>query len=89
MKSAKSAWITLLIGVAVIIGLFALPAEENETSGVGGLSDKYQSTQVEELLQEFPDAQESSAIVVVSRGDGEPLTDADQAAIADISAAAT
>ena len=89
VKSAKSAWITLLIGVAVIIGLFALPAQENETNGVGGLSDKYQSTQVEELLQEFPDAQESSAIVVVSRGDGEPLTEADQAAIADISAAAT
>ena len=88
VKNAKSAWVTLLIGVAVIIGLFALPAEENDTTGVGGLDDKYQSTQVEELLQEFPDAQESSAIVVVSREDGEPLTDADTAAIADINAAA-
>ena len=89
VKNAKSAWITLLIGVAVIIGLFALPAEENDATGVGGLDDKYQSTQVQELLEEFPDAQESSAIVVVSREDGGPLTEADTAAIADINAAAT
>ncbi|KAD3514927.1 MMPL family transporter [Arthrobacter yangruifuii] len=88
VKNAKTAWVTLLIGVAVIIGLFALPAEENDTTSVGGLDDKYQSTQVEELLQEFPDAQESSAIVVVSREDGGPLTDADTAAIAQINAAA-
>ena len=89
VKNAKTAWVTLLIGVAVIIGLFALPAEENDTTGVGGLDDKYQSTQVAELLEEFPDAQESSAIVVVSREDGGPLTDADTAAIAEINAAAT
>ncbi len=89
VKNAKTAWVTLLIGVAVIIGLFALPAEENDTTGVGGLDDKYQSTQVAELLEEFPDAQESSAIVVVSREDGGPLTDSDTAAIADINAAAT
>ena len=89
VKNAKTAWVTLLIGVAVIIGLFALPAEENDATGVGGLDDKYQSTQVAELLEEFPDAQESSAIVVVSREDGGPLTDADTAAIADINAAAT
>ena len=88
VKNAKTAWVTLLIGVAVIIGLFALPAEENDTTGVGGLDDKYQSTQVAELLEEFPDAQESSAIVVVSREDGGPLTDADTAAIAEINAAA-
>ena len=89
VKNAKTAWVTLLIGVAVIIGLFALPAEENDATGVGGLDDKYQSTQVAELLEEFPDAQESSAIVVVSREDGGPLTEADTAAIADINAAAT
>ena len=88
VKNAKTAWVTLLIGVAVIIGLFALPAEENDATDVGGLDDKYQSAQVEDLLQEFPDAQESTAIVVVSREDGGPLTDADTAAIAEINAAA-
>ncbi|MBP3045066.1 MMPL family transporter [Arthrobacter jiangjiafuii] len=88
VKSAKAAWITLLLSLAVIIGLFALPAQENEASTVGGLSDKYQTTQVNELLEEFPDAQESTALIVVSRTDGAPMTDADQAAIAEINAAA-
>ena len=32
VKNAKTAWVTLLIGVAVIIGLFALPVEENDTT---------------------------------------------------------
>ena len=89
VKSAKAAWITLLLSLAVIIGLFALPAQENEASTVGGLSDKYQTTEVNELLEEFPDAQESTALIVVSRADGAAMTDADQAAIADINAAAT
>ncbi|MET4060782.1 RND superfamily putative drug exporter [Arthrobacter sp. UYP6] len=88
VKTAKAAWITLLLSLAVVIGLFALPAQENEASTVGGLSDKYQTTQVNELLEEFPDAQESTALIVVSRADGSELTDADQAAIADINAAA-
>ena len=88
VKSAKAAWITLLLSLAVIIGLFALPAQENEASTVGGLSDKYQTTQVNELLEEFPDAQESTALIVVSRTDGAAMTDADQAAIAEINAAA-
>ncbi|MBP3037820.1 MMPL family transporter [Arthrobacter sp. zg-ZUI100] len=88
VKSAKAAWITLLLSLAVIIGLFALPAQENEASTVGGLSDKYQTTQVNDLLEEFPDAQESTALIVVSRTDGAPMTDADQAAIAEINAAA-
>ncbi|MBO0898210.1 MULTISPECIES: MMPL family transporter [Arthrobacter] len=89
VKSAKAAWITLLLSLAVVIGLFALPAQENEASTVGGLSDKYQTTQVNELLEEFPDAQTSTALIVVSREDGGELTDADQAAIAEINAAAT
>jgi RND superfamily putative drug exporter len=88
VKSAKAAWITLLLSLAVVIGLFALPAQENEASTVGGLDEEYQTTQVNELLEEFPDAQESTALIVVSREDGEPMTDADQAAIADINAAA-
>ena len=88
VKSAKAAWITLLLSLAVVIGLFALPAQENEASTVGGLSDKYQTTQVNELLEEFPDAQTSTALIVVSREDGGELTEADQASIADINAAA-
>lgn len=88
VKSAKAAWVTLLLSLAVVIGLFALPAQENEASTVGGLDEAYQTTQVNDLLEEFPDAQESTALIVVSREDGEAMTDADQAAIADINAAA-
>ncbi len=88
VRSAKAAWVTLLIGLAVIVGLFSLPVQENEASTVGGLTDKYQTTQVQELLDEFPDAQQSTALIVVSRTDGAAMNDADRAAIADISAAA-
>ncbi len=88
VRSARAAWVTLLVGLAVIVGLFALPVQENEASTVGGLSDQYQTTQVEELLEEFPEAQQSTALIVVSRTDGAEMTDADRAAIADITAAA-
>ena len=88
VRSARAAWVTLLIGLAVIVGLFALPVQENEASTVGGLSDQYQTTQVKELLEEFPDAQQSTALIVISRTDGGEMTDADRAAIADISSAA-
>ena len=88
VKSAKAAWITLIVGIAVLVGLFALPAEVNEASTVGGLSEKYQTTEVNQLLEEFPDAQEATALIVVSRADGEALTDADTAAIAGINSAA-
>jgi len=88
VRSARAAWVTLLVGLAVIVGLFSLPVQENEASTVGGLSDKYQTTQVQELLEEFPDAQQSTALIVVSRTDGTGMNDADRAALADISAAA-
>ena len=89
VKSARAALVTLFLGLVVIVGLFAIPVPENESSTVGQLSDKYQVTQVQELLKEFPEAQQSTALIVVSREDGGEMSETDIAGIAEISAAAT
>ena len=37
VKSARAALVTLFLGLVVIVGLFAIPVPENESSTVGQL----------------------------------------------------
>ena len=71
-----------LIGAFLIIGL--LPSLSDITSGDQGsfLPSKYESVQAIDLSKAaFPEQATSSAIVVVKRTDGGPLTEADQAKV--------
>ncbi|MEV0560622.1 MMPL family transporter [Dactylosporangium sp. NPDC050588] len=68
-----------LVGAALIIGL--LPGLSDITSGDQGsfLPDSYESVQAINLAKAaFPEQATSTAIVVVKRADGGPLTAADQ-----------
>src|SRR6185436_2699580 len=68
-----------LVGAVLIIGL--LPSLADITSGDQGsfLPDKYESVQAIKLATSaFPQQSTSTAIVVVKRTDGAPLTGADQ-----------
>lgn len=74
-----------LVGVAAIIAL--LPNLADITSGDQGsfLPDKYESVQAMNLADRaFPQKANSSAVVVVKRTDGAPLSDADQARVGEL-----
>ncbi|WP_431727492.1 MMPL family transporter [Verrucosispora sp. TAA-831] len=89
-RSRRAAWLTVLLTLAFGAIVFALPTPENPAPvSATGLSDSWESTQVELLQDEIPQSDVSAAVVVVSRDDGAPLTDADQAAITTGSAGLT
>ncbi|MFI5890736.1 MMPL family transporter [Actinoplanes sp. NPDC051513] len=77
-----------LVGAFLIIGL--LPSLADITSGDQGsfLPGKYESVQAIDLAKKaFPEQATSTAIVVVKRSDGGPLTEADQAKAAALATA--
>jgi RND superfamily putative drug exporter len=77
-----------LAGVVLIIAF--LPSLADITSGDQGsfLPDSYESVQAVNLAKTaFPQQSSSTAIVVVKRADGAPLTSADQARVAELAKA--
>ncbi|WP_291050834.1 MMPL family transporter [Herbiconiux sp.] len=79
-----SAWIALGIAAVAIVLLFGLlPKGSSDSFPPSGLPDSSEAAQVTALLEEFPSADSTAAVVVYSRGvgSGEALTDADRAAI--------
>ncbi|WP_066039875.1 MMPL family transporter [Herbiconiux solani] len=76
-----TAWITLGLAAVAIALLFGLlPKGSSDAFPPSGLPDDSQAAQVSALLEEFPSSDTTAAILVWSR-DGEPLTDADRAAV--------
>ncbi|GIJ31898.1 MMPL family transporter [Micromonospora sediminimaris] len=77
-----NAWFTILAALAVGAAVFWLPTPDNPAPvSATGLSDRWQSTQVERLQDELPASDVQPAIVVVTRDDRAPLTDADRTAV--------
>ncbi|BCJ61286.1 membrane protein [Micromonospora endophytica] len=74
-----AALLTLVAAIAFGVVVFVLPIPDNPAPvSATGLSEQWQSTQVERLQDELPASDVQPAIVVVSRTDGAPLTDTDQ-----------
>ncbi|MFF5216428.1 MMPL family transporter [Micromonospora sp. NPDC000442] len=77
-----NAWFTILAALAVGAAVFWLPIPDNPAPvSATGLSDRWQSTQVERLQDDLPASDVQPAIVVVTRDDRAPLTDGDRAAV--------
>ncbi|MFD1713301.1 MMPL family transporter [Amnibacterium flavum] len=83
----RSAWFTLVGSLLVIGALFAaLPKEASSDAPAAGLPSSSQAAQVDALLEKFPSADQTAAILVWSRG-GEQLNEADRSAITERAAA--
>jgi len=71
ITSAKTSWVVLLVTVFAAGALFALSGgEESETAPTAGLPDSAESVQVDKLLEEFPSADSTSALLVFASDDG-------------------
>ncbi|MEU4775034.1 MMPL family transporter [Micromonospora sp. NPDC023644] len=81
-RGRLAAWLTVVAAIVFGAAIFGLPKPDNPAPvSSTGLSVQWQSTQVERLQDQLPSRDVQAAIVVVSRADGGPLTDADRAAL--------
>ncbi|MFG3704432.1 MMPL family transporter [Micromonospora sp. NPDC047670] len=86
-RGRLAAWLTVVAAIVLGAAVFGLPTPDNPAPvSSTGLSVGWQSTQVERLQDQLPSHDVQPALVVVSRADGGPLTEADRAALAGQSA---
>ncbi|SIT72002.1 MMPL family transporter [Microbacterium sp. RU33B] len=72
ITSAKTSWIMLVLAALAAVALFSIAGgEESETAPSVGLPDSAESVQVDELLEEFPGEEGTSALLVFAAEDGE------------------
>ncbi|QJU55451.1 MMPL family transporter [Herbiconiux sp. KACC 21604] len=77
-----TAWLVLGLAAAAVALLFGLlPKGSSESFPASGLPDSSDAAKVSALLEEFPSADSTAAIVVYSRDDGAALGDADREAV--------
>ncbi|SCG36962.1 MMPL family transporter [Micromonospora halophytica] len=82
-RSRLAAWLTVVAAIVFGAVVFGLPKPDNPAPvSATGLSVEWQSTQVERLQERLPSSNAQPAIVVVSRDDAGPLTEADRSALA-------
>ncbi|WP_439592809.1 MMPL family transporter [Microbacterium sp.] len=71
LTSAKTSWILLVLAALAAAVLFTVAGgEESETAPSVGLPDTAESVQVDQLLDEFPSADGTSALLVFASDEG-------------------
>ncbi len=82
LTSARTSWIVLVVAFAGVAALFALGSgATSDTAPATGLPDSAESVQVQKVLDTFPDADTTSALVVFASDDGAALSAETVAAI--------
>lgn len=77
LTSARTSWIVLVLAAVAAAALFVFGgSEEAEGAPPVGLPDSAESVQVDELLDEFPSADGTSAFLVFEAEDGELTAEA-------------
>lgn len=85
--SLRLAALVVVAALAAVVVVLLLPIPDPaEPRSATGLSDSYESVRAERLAADLPSAGVDTALVVVSRADGDVLTDADLAAVAEATA---
>ncbi|WFF00461.1 efflux RND transporter permease subunit [Micromonospora sp. WMMD964] len=81
-RGRLAAWLTVAAAIVVAAIVFGTPQPDNPAPvSATGLSAQWQSTQVQRLQDQLPASDVQPAIVVVSRGDGGALNEADRASV--------
>jgi RND superfamily putative drug exporter len=80
LTSARTSWIVLVLAAAAAAALFTFGAgEEADGAPSVGLPDSAESVQVDDLLEEFPSADATSAFLVFESEEGELSAEAQEA----------
>ncbi|WP_330438397.1 efflux RND transporter permease subunit [Micromonospora sp. NBC_00821] len=81
-RGRLAAWLTVAAAIVVGAAVFGTPQPDNPAPvSATGLSAQWQSTQVQRLQDQLPSSDVQPAIVVISRGDGGALSEADRATV--------
>ncbi|MET7670308.1 MMPL family transporter [Micromonospora luteifusca] len=81
-RGRLAAWLTVAAAIVVGAAVFGMPRPDNPAPvSATGLSVRWQSTQVQRLQDQLPSHDVQPAIVVVSRGDGGALSEADRTTV--------
>ncbi|SCF02091.1 MMPL family transporter [Micromonospora chokoriensis] len=81
-RGRLAAWLTVAAAIVVAAIVFGTPQPDNPAPvSATGLSAQWQSTQVQRLQDQLPSNNVQPAVVVVSRGDGAALSEADRASV--------
>ncbi len=81
LTSRRGAWVSLTLVLLAIVALFGLLSGAEAPAGVSTAPASSESAQVKALSEQFPGSDEGSVLIVATRDDGGPLTDADMAAL--------
>ncbi len=81
LTSRGGAWIALGVAVLVMVVMFGVFGGAQAPARTGQAPVGSESMQVSELMEQFPNADRQSVLVVVSREDGAELSDADVQAL--------
>lgn len=84
LTSRRGAWISLGIVLLTFVALFGLFSRIDGLTGNETAPPDSESSQVSALLEEFPNADEQSVLVVASRADAADFSPADITALKDI-----
>lgn len=88
LTSRRGARISLAIAVVAFLALFGLFGRAEAPGGNQAAPDGAESTQVAQLLEQFPGADQQSVLIVASADDGGDLTQQNLDALGEVSAAA-
>ncbi|MFG1885144.1 MMPL family transporter [Micromonospora sp. NPDC049102] len=82
-RGRLAAWLTVAAALVIAAIVVGVPRPDNPAPvSATGLSAEWQSTQVQRLQDQLPTSDVQPAVVVVSRGDGAALSEADRAVLA-------
>lgn len=84
LTSRRGAWVSLGLVLLVMVLLFGAFGSAKAPEGNAAAPTDSESARVSALLDEFPDADRQSVLVVSTRGDGAELTDDDLTGLEDL-----
>ncbi|MGF2949438.1 MMPL family transporter [Microbacterium alcoholitolerans] len=84
LTSRRGAWISLGIFLLVMVALFGAFGSAKAPAGNAQAPADSESAQASALMDQFPNADRQSVLVVASRDDGTALSDADLTALTDL-----
>ena len=84
LTSRRGAWVSIVIVLLAFVALFGLFGRADAPSGNDVAPPTSESAQMNALLEEFPDSDEQSVLIVATRDDGAALTDADLTAMTEL-----